>query len=275
MSLENLNEVSEGLNDHLSHRGGLESYTPSEMSYIREIIPPNWEGLSPDQRQEAIDLLDNRLAELSESGVCRALDSDPQIKQVLSSVIDEIPVEMLEAPHDHIQTDQISDRLYNCEELRFENWRTLELDDKVQLLNTIECDIARIEHRPSIPVYAESLGPLVPGGRGGGYNMMDKTITVNSTLLEASSHSPERFRKVLDVLIHEGRHAYQDYNMNEREVHPRHCNINSWRENVELGYEPGDASEVGLRLYWCQPLETDAREFAQEVIEKLNLKLTA
>lgn len=270
MSLENLNEVSEGLNDHLSHRGGLESYTPSEMSYIREIMPPNWEGLSPDQRQEAIDLLDNRLAELSESRVCRALDSDPQIKQVLSSVIDEIPVEMLEAPHDHIQVEQISDRL-DCEELRFENWRTLELDDKVQVLNILERDIARIEHRPSVPVYAEPLDDF----DWGGYNPTDKTITINSVYLEASSQNLDKFKEILDTLIHEGRHAYQDYNMYEREVHPRCSEIDSWRENERLGYCGGDASELGARLYRFQPQEIDARQFAQDVIEKLNLKLTA
>ncbi|MCM1352934.1 MAG: hypothetical protein NC250_09420, partial [Alistipes senegalensis] len=106
-------------------------------------------------------------------------------------------------------------------------------------------------------------------------NPTDKTITINSTYLEASSRNPEIFQEILDTLIHEGRHAYQDYNMNEREVHPRRSEIDSWRENESCGYYSGDASELGARLYRFQPQETDARQFAQDVIEKLNDKLTA
>jgi len=271
MGLENFNEISEGLKDNFSHGDVLESYTQSELNYIREIMPRNWDDLSATQRQETMQILDDRLAELSGSGVAKALDSDPQIKQALSSVVEEIPVEKLEAPHDHIQIEQISDRLNNCEELRFSSWRALFSEDRMQVLNSLEKDIARIEHRPSVPIYAVPLRE----DNWGGYNPTDKTITINSAYLDDSSQNPEIFKEILDTLIHEGRHAYQDYNMNEREVHPRHSEIDSWRENESWGYYGGDASELGGRLYWFQPQEIDARQFAQDVIEKLNDKLTA
>lgn len=270
MGLENFNEISEGLKDNFSRGGVLESYTQSELNYIREIMPRNWGELSAVQRHETLQVLDDRLAELSESGVAKALDSDPQIKQALSSVVEEIPVEKLEAPHDHIQIEQISDRLNNCEELHFSNWRILSMADRMQLLNSLEKDIARIEHRPPVPIYAAQLGE----GNWGGYNQMDKTITINSAYVD-TAQSPEIFKEILDTLIHEGRHAYQDYNMNEREVHPRRSEIDSWRENEILGYFGGDASELGVRLYRFQPQETDARQFAKDVIEKLNIKLMA
>lgn len=271
MELVKFNEISEGLKDHFSRGGVLESYSQSELNYIREIIPRNWDELSAEQRQETIQILDDRLAELSESGIAKALDSDSQIKQALLSVIEKIPVEKLEAPHDHIQTDQISDRLSNCKELRFSNWRALSMADRMQVLNSLEKDIASIEHRPPIPIYVAQLRE----GNWGGYNPEDKTITINSAYVNYSSQNPEILMEILDTLIHEGRHAYQDYNMNEREVHPRHSEIDSWRENKAWGYFGGNASELGARLYRFQPQETDARQFAQDVIEKLNIKLTA
>lgn len=271
MGLENFNEISEGLKDNFSRGGVLESYTQSELNYIREIMPRNWNELSAVQRQETMQILDARLTELSESGVAKALDSDPQIKRDLSSIIGEIPVERLEAPQDYIQIERISDILKDCSALRFQSWRALSSEDRMQVLNSLEKDIARIEHRRPVPVYAVPLRE----GNWGGYDPTDKTITINSAYLDDSSQNPEIFKEILDTLIHEGRHAYQDYNMNEREVHPRHSEIDSWRENESRGYYGGDASELGARLYRFQPQEIDARQFAQDVIEKLNTKLTA
>ncbi len=54
------------------------------------------------------------------------------------------------------------------------------------------------------------------------------------------------FMEVLDTLVHEGRHAYQDYNVNVYEIHPRHSEVASWAETMEggkWGYH-GDTSTV-------------------------------
>lgn len=271
MGIEDYNEVSEGLRDNLTCSRTLEALNLAEMNYIREVLPRNWSELPPAERQEAITLIEDRLAELSDSGVGRALDSDPQVKAELAPVLHEIPIEKLEAPQDFVQVEQISDRLNACKELEYGNWRTLSLEDKVQVLNALECDIARIEHRPPVPVYAQQLGPDLFGG----YNREDKTITINSDYIEMSSYDSDLFKEILDTLVHEGRHAYQDYNMNVCEVHPRQSEISSWRENEEDGYCGGDASELGARLYRFQPLEIDARQFAQDVISKLNTKIIA
>ena len=74
------------------------------------------------------------------------------------------------------------------------------------------------------------------------------------------------FKQTLDTLIHEGRHAYQDYNMTEREVHPREGEVNMWKWNEnDIGYQ--DANFCGFEAYAMQPVETDARAFAEDVLK--------
>ena len=102
----------------------------------------------------------------------------------------------------------------------------------------------------------------------------DGRIVINSACLEYSATSPELYAKVVETLVHEGRHAYQDYNIHIRNVHPRTSEINSWLENEQQGYMPGDMSEIGLRLYRFQPTEIDARQFAEDTMKRFNEKMT-
>lgn len=271
MGLEQIDEVTEGLRDRVS-RPVQESYSPTEMDYIREILPENWEQLSSEERQEALSLLDDRLSELSPMGVRQALDSDPQVKESLNPVLAELPEEMLEAPQDFRQIERISDVLSDCEELRFENWRHLTAGEKLDVLNDLETRIAGIAHRFPAEVSAEAL-PLDENGAVWGY-YADGRIVINSACLEYSAISPELYAKVVETLVHEGRHAYQDYNIHIRNVHPRTSEINSWLENEQQGYMPGDMSEIGLRLYRFQPTEIDARQFAEDTMKRFNEKMT-
>ena len=77
----------------------------------------------------------------------------------------------------------------------------------------------------------------------------------------------------MDTLIHEGRHAYQDYNLNEREVHPRSGDVSNWRLNEErFGYQ--DAEHCGMKAYALQPVEADARAFAEDVLKQYFNKIS-
>ena len=67
----------------------------------------------------------------------------------------------------------------------------------------------------------------------GGFNPTTKDITINSNML--GSNNPHVLREILDTIIHEGRHAYQDYNVNVCEIHPRHAEVVSWSETMEGG----------------------------------------
>lgn len=271
MGLENFNEISEGLKDNFSRGGVLESYTQSELNYIREIMPRNWNELSAVQRQETLQILDDRLAELSESGVAKALDSDPQIRGEIASILHEIPIEKLEAPNDFVQIEQISDILSDViKPHNLENfsavWLELPIESKKTILTQLENKIAHIEHRPPAHVQIRHLSKNTFGAQKNGI------IYIDINQIESSFHDNIIIAKILNTLAHEGRHAYQEFNAFKRKVHPWHSEIVSWRDNF-MNYK--DPREVGFYEYWSQPIEKDARGFANAVIEKLNQKLSA
>lgn len=93
-------------------------------------------------------------------------------------------------------------------------------------------------------------------------NQLD--ITINSRYIE--SNSLKDYKESLDTIVHEGRHAYQHYNLTIREVHPREGELTNWKWNeFDMGYR--NARIHGFKAYWSQPLECDARAFAEDVLK--------
>lgn len=190
----------------------------------------------------------------------------------------------LEAISDREQIESIADYMVSIEEIRFDNWKDLSLEQQVDILNKMEQCIANIEHRPAAIISTKDLD-----ARTYGYQLGD-SIMINSKYLNASASSPEMLEQMLDTLIHEGRHRYQEYNVNERLVHESLSEVNSWRENIEeLGYANGSPvhmiqfgpvglftndrlRQVGERLYYYQPIEVDARDFAGDVMNSYHQK---
>lgn len=177
-------------------------------------------------------------------------------------------VEIQLAPSDIEQVDEICEYISGMEDIKYENWVSLELSEKESVLNSLEKRIAEIEHRPACEIHLSPLGE----GVWGGYNPVTKDITINSQYAELSDY--DTYREVVDTLIHEGRHAYQDYNVNVAEIHPRHSEVASWAETMEggkWGYWGDSSTLLGQRLYEQQSIEIDARNFAADVLDKLNL----
>ena len=163
--------------------------------------------------------------------------------------------------------------LADCKELDHGKWQQLEMSEKEYVLNDLEHKIAEIEHRPPCPVRIVNL----PHRTFGGYNPETKTIDINSIYVKMSDVDKRQFREVIDTLIHEGRHAYQDYNVNVCEVHPRHSEVISWAETMEggkWGYHGDVSTKLGQRLYEQQSIEIDARNFAADVLDKFEQKQT-
>ena len=119
----------------------------------------------------------------------------------------------LEAISDREQIESIADYMVSVEEIRFDNWKDLSLEQQVDVLNKMEQCIANIEHRPSAIISIKDMDAKTYG-----YQLGD-SIVINSKYLNASASSPEVLEKMLDTLIHEGRHRYQHYNVEERLVH--------------------------------------------------------
>ena len=264
--LENIESVGQTLEQGASGR-----LTDTQEDYLRELMPneQSWEGMSEEQRDEAVSDILQRYGELN-------LPADFNLHESIGKVFDQRIVEQyerLEAPQDYVQIEAVGETLANCEELRWENWQNLELSEKVEVLNDIESRIAAIEHRPPCPVRTgNDMGQLEVTSYGvfghlGGYRTGSKDITLNPELL--ISDNPMVYREMLDTLVHEGRHAYQDYNVNVCEVHPRHSEVASWSETMaggKWGYWGDCSNELGQRLYEQQAIEIDARNFAHDVL---------
>ena len=275
--LEDLERNIEGLRD-LGDSEGTRELQSNEAEYLSELQMPSekWNELSGAEQTEHLNMIVARMEELN---LPDGMNRQDIMKDLFVPEIAEAYLQ-IEAPQDFMQIEQVSDTLATCEELQLGNWEQLELNEKVEVLNDLEARIAAIEHRPPCPIRAEDKGPVTieegkVWGLLGGYCPVEKDITINARMLE--SNTPEALRETLDTLVHEGRHAYQEYNVNECEVHPRHSEVESWAEIIDGKWEYwGDTSDIlGQRLYEQQSIEIDARNFAADVLDKFQTKLSA
>lgn len=180
--------------------------------------------------------------------------------------------EYLAAPVDKIQWNEIGEVLCNVEELKIEKWKSLSLEERLDVLQRIENSVAAIEHRPACEVKMHKLS-----GANGCFSE-DVGITINTDRMQNSADSQESLDKLIGTLIHEGRHAYQFYNISTRMVHSSAAQVEEWAKNWP-NYFDGHSIEIagqhvrtnflretGIRLYYYQPVEADARTFAADTI---------
>ena len=244
-----------------------ERLSETALEYLGECV-------SPPRPAELIERID----EVQGGNPPKAIDSNHEIAELIEPIKDQIPSEYLEAPSDIEQVAQISDTMVELEDLRIENWKKLTIEERVELLNQLEERIAEIEHRPACPIEIENLGKItvIDGALQGhmGKHMSGglfsyERIVINTELIKGNDSA--FLNEVLDTIVHEGRHSYQTYNMHKREIHTSQEDITNWRWNEHVGYQ--DAQHCGFKNYWMQPLECDAREFAEDVLTEYMKKL--
>ena len=178
-------------------------------------------------------------------------------------------------------SEGIANYLETVEELKYEKWKNLSLEQRAEVLNRIEQNIAALEHRPPLNVEVQRLKPKTMGYQSASENK----IVLNSLIV--GSDRPELHREVIDTIIHEGRHAYQHYNVDVKTIHESPSEVQSWRENfydpkyqyyqsghqkVPIRMPNGTLQDADYRLYYYQPVEIDARNFASEVMSRLEAK---
>ena len=189
-------------------------------------------------------------------------------------------IERHERLHDSELTKEIATEIENMDGLRYENWTTLSEEQKLELLNDVEQTQARIEHRDAMTVELEDM----PMDYFGYQDSNNNRIVLNRSHI--LSDNPFLHRESIDTIVHEGRHAYQHYNVEVRTIHESEAEVESWRRNfsnTEYGYyqargqkiyiplEDGSVEEMSdRRLYEYQPVEIDARNFASDVMSKLD-----
>lgn len=240
-----------------------------QAEYLKELNIPSdiWNGMTKEDQTQRLAFITERFNEIN---LPQSIDKGAILKELYSPEIIEA-YNRIEAPQDFIQIELISDVLSECKELNQERWQTLELSEKVSVLNELECKIAEIEHRPPCSVRAVNISPHIWGG----FNPNSKCIDINKAYIEHSGYDAIMLKEVLDTLVHEGRHAYQDYNVNVCEIHPRHSEVISWAETMDggkWGYYGDTSTKLGQRLYEQQSIEIDARNFAADILDMFEQK---
>lgn len=226
----------------------------AESQYINECI----EGGNPSALVDRID-------ELQGSVPPKAIDSNTEIAELIEPVRDQIDPKYLEAPSDFEQVERASDAMLDIEGTRFEDWKRMNPSQRLAAMQKVENAIAEVAHRPPCEVRCKEMS----SNHLGFFDPNSKTITLNARYLDNDITS---YRKTLETIVHEGRHAYQDYNLTVRQVHASPGDLTNWRINEnKYGYQ---SSQVyGFKLYWMQPVEADARKFAEDVFKKFNEKI--
>lgn len=172
------------------------------------------------------------------------------------------------APTVEIQAAQIREEFLNIPELQYDNWKELSTEQRIDALNAMEQKVAEISKRDPMQVVAEPM-------RGGvmGYFDGTKLAISENSLMKPNYFS---YMQTMDTLFHEGRHAYQRYNMvrsEDERVERNDSLVHAWQENHVLGYR-GQTLEIkkwGFMRYQEHPVEVDARVFAERILQELEI----
>lgn len=237
--------------------------------YIQELKVSEQEWASMNSESQ-LDYLKSVVNRVSENGLPEGYSSITEYLSDVYGVNVRDAYEKIEAPYDNIQIERIANTIENMENLQFSKWEKLPLEKRLDVLNELEEKIADIACRTPCFVNVDY---EMESNVLGGYSMESKDITLNADFVMSNNFAD--FKELLDTVVHEGRHAYQDYNLNECEVHPRHSEVESWRDTCGGGkwtYWNDTSSWLGQRLYEQQSIEIDARNFAADVIDRLEAK---
>lgn len=176
------------------------------------------------------------------------------------------------APTTEIQAAQIREEFLNIPELQYDNWKELSIEERIDALNAMEQKTAEISKRNPMQVVVEPM-------RGGlmGYFDGTKLAISEKSLMKSDYFS---YMQALDTLFHEGRHAYQRYNMErspDERAERNNSLVHAWMDNHVLGYR-GQTLEIknwGFMRYQEQPVEVDARVFAERILQELEITSSA
>jgi hypothetical protein len=170
----------------------------------------------------------------------------------------EIPVESdLEQAFSLERQSQITDSveaIRTIPEVTPENWDTLEPQERLDTLQTVENALSDIQNRPSAEIHAEDMPANTFGCWDG------EVIRINSNHLTGEYEQP--VSEMVDTVVHEGRHAYQSHAINNPGFLGNDAIEQEWRDN-DANYL--DVSLVGQEAYLEQPLEADAWDFASAI----------
>lgn len=153
-----------------------------------------------------------------------------------------------------LQIQEGAQAISEIDGLQPEVWQASDADERLANLQTIEDRMAEIQQRPAVQVVPEAMAPNEFGGWNGEY------IAINKDHLN-SNMPVEEFA---NTIVHEGRHAYQDFAIKNPGFVSDSETVEAWAANRGDGYfYPQD---YGQEIYQTQPVEADAWNYANGVI---------
>jgi len=120
--------------------------------------------------------------------------------------------------------------------------------------------MAAVQGRPGLSVEAEALGPGVCGAYDG------SRLVVNAEQLDSATPVGE----FVDTVVHEDRHAFQDFAVSHPGTVTDGTVVGAWAANMEPG-QYLSAEDYGLEAYAAQPIEADAWAYAGRIAQGLGL----
>ena len=152
------------------------------------------------------------------------------------------------------QVQEAVNAISQMDGIRPETWQTLEAGDRLGVLQGVENSMAEIQGRQPVEILPEEL----PENVFGGYDPVTQMININSSHL----HSDMPVQEYVDTVVHEGRHAYQDFAVRNPQVVSDVAVVNAWVENM---HDYHTAELYGQEEYTNQPVEADAWNYAGEI----------
>lgn len=144
-----------------------------------------------------------------------------------------------------------------------ETWRRLETGEKMAILQAIENETAVRENRQPCVLVPEYIPSSEEEGiTMGYYSRGTRLITINTEQLAPPGKYSNDYREMVDTVLHEGRHAYQHQAVLGEIEHDDKEELAAWAENMKPGHYI--SYERNPRGYYNQPIERDARSFAEE-----------
>jgi hypothetical protein len=154
---------------------------------------------------------------------------------------------------------QSVEALAGLEALRPEVWEQLSIEERLEAIQEIENRLAETSQREAVEVLGETMEPGTLGYWDGHAIHINREVVANSPV-----------DQVVNVVVHEGRHAYQEYVLKVHpELYPDLEAEVAWLLNSPPFGFYFDAATYGFEIYRAQPLEADAWSFGETVTNQL------
>lgn len=179
------------------------------------------------------------------------------------------------------QIERAVQRLREVEGLREENWAHLDEYGRRAVLDAAGREVADVYDHPAPPLHIEDMhDPALRGTYGDGFRSgsdgalegADYRISMNSEGLHLGEGVlGDDPRPALETYLHEYWHSYQHEQITRFEK-PQFQNLvdnhelaREWAGNVQDYRNP----ELDYESYYNQPVESDARDFADQIVTRL------